>query len=265
MNDVTGTILLIVLIIGVMLWAWGLADALGRPVHEWDGSGKSRKTWVTLLGPLGLFTAPVYLLTVRPALEDVIQRRLDVGRERVDASVFADVESVPGVPKPDPILVVDDLSRRFGGLVAVDVEHLEVQRGVITGLIGPNGAGKTTFFNLLTGFDTPDTGSSVFDGMDMAGSHAHAMAHRGMVRTFQLTKSLARMTVLDNMMLGAGHQTGENLFAALVPPIWNDREAHVREQALSLLDRFDIGHMANEYAGSMSGGSASCWRWPGPS
>ncbi len=75
----------------------------------------------------------------------------------------------PGVPKPDPILVADGVARRFGGLTAVDVEHLEVQRGVITALIGPNGAGKTTFFNLLTGFDPPDEGSWSFEGKALAG------------------------------------------------------------------------------------------------
>ncbi len=73
-------------------------------------------------------------------------------------------EAVPGSQKPDAILVVNGLHRSFGGLVAVDVEHLEIQRGVITALIGPNGAGKTTLFNLLTGFDRPDGGSSTFDG-----------------------------------------------------------------------------------------------------
>ena len=73
--------------------------------------------------------------------------------------MLADVQPVPGVAKPDPILVVDDVRRNFGGLTAVDVEHVEFQRGMITALIGPNGAGKTTFFNLLTGFDKPDFGN----------------------------------------------------------------------------------------------------------
>ena len=79
-------------------------------------------------------------------------------------------------------LVVDDVIRRFGGLMAVSVDHLEVQRGAITALIGPNGAGKTTFFNLLTCFDTPDTGTWHFNGLSMNGVSPYKAARRGMVR-----------------------------------------------------------------------------------
>ena len=117
------------------------------------------------------------------------------------ADVFAEVAREPGVPKPDPILVADAIRRSFGGLAAVDVAHVEVQRNTITALIGPNGAGKTTFFNLLTGFDTPSTGTWHFNGMSMSGASPYKAARRGMVRTFQLTKSLTRMTVIENMRL----------------------------------------------------------------
>ena len=137
-----------------------------------------------------------------------------------DPAPFSGVPSEPGVAKPDPILVVDSVHRRFGGLMAVDVEHLEVQRGAITALIGPNGAGKTTFFNLLTGFDAPNSGAWRFDGRDMAGLPAHEVARAGMVRTFQLTKSLARLTVLENMKLGATSHRGESFFRPLLPPVW---------------------------------------------
>src|SRR5512133_3584993 len=104
----------------------------------------------------------------------------------------------PGVAKPDPILVARGMRRTFGGLLAVDVDHLEVQRHTVTALIGPNGAGKTTLFNLLTGFDKPTRGSWSFDGDDIGGWAAYRVARRGMVRTFQLTKALARLSVMEN-------------------------------------------------------------------
>jgi neutral amino acid transport system ATP-binding protein len=160
----------------------------------------------------------------------------------------------PGCAKPDPILVVDGVRRTFGGLTAVDVEHLEVQRGGITALIGPNGAGKTTFFNLITGFDEPDEGSWTFDGESLGGTPAHKVAKKGMVRTFQLTKSLARLTVLENVKLGATDQRGEGFFAALARPLWSGQEKEVTARAEELLVRFKLDHMRDEFAGSLSGG-----------
>jgi len=114
----------------------------------------------------------------------------------------------PGVSKPDPIVVVDGVRRTFGGLTAVDVDHVEIQRGVITALIGPNGAGKTTFFNLLTGFDQPDQGDWSFNGTSLKGVGAFKVARMGMVRTFQLTKVLSKLSVLENMRLGSTGQLG---------------------------------------------------------
>ena len=170
------------------------------------------------------------------------------------AEALHELEARPGVPKPDPILVADGVARRFGGLTAVDVEHLEVQRGVITALIGPNGAGKTTFFNLLTGFDRPNEGSWSFEGKDLGGVAAHRVARRGMVRTFQLTKALSKLTVLDNMRLGATGQKGENFFRALVPGIWKGQQAEIDERARELLVRFKLDSKADDFAGSLSGG-----------
>jgi len=149
---------------------------------------------------------------------------------------------------------VDGLQRRFGGLVAVDVDHLEVQRGSITALIGPNGAGKTTLFNLLTGFDRADHGTWTFDGRPVHGVPAHRLVRSGMVRTFQLTKVLSRMTVLENMRLGAPEQRGEGLLRALVRPLWARQEAEITARAEALLTRFALGRMRDEYAGSLSGG-----------
>jgi neutral amino acid transport system ATP-binding protein len=160
----------------------------------------------------------------------------------------------PGVPKPDPMLIADSVRRTFGGITAVDVDHAEIQRGSITALIGPNGAGKTTFFNLLTGFDKPSTGAWTFDGHAMNEIAAHKTAQLGMVRTFQLTKSLTKMSVIENMKLGATGQRGEKWWNGLFPFLWREQEAAIEARADELLQRFKLDHMRNEYAGTLSGG-----------
>ena len=167
--------------------------------------------------------------------------------------MFDGVDAVPGSAKPDPILVANDVSRSFGGLRAVDVDRVEIQRGAITALIGPNGAGKTTFFNLLTNFDTPDTGKVVFNGETTSGVRSHELAAKGMVRTFQLTKVLAKMSVLDNMMLAAQKQSGEVMRRGLLRG-WHRQEQEVEKRALEILDEFNMTHMKDEYAGALSGG-----------
>jgi branched-chain amino acid transport system ATP-binding protein len=170
-----------------------------------------------------------------------------------DVHPLAAVAPEPGVPKPDPILVVDDLRRFFGGLHAVDVDHLEIQRGTITSLIGPNGAGKTTLFNVLTGFDRPQDGDWQLNGGPLVGIPSYRVARRGMVRTFQLTKSLARLTVLENMMVATKDHIGESFWGALLGrygPIEEANEARAREA----LAHFNLLHMTDQYAGSLSGG-----------
>jgi ABC-type branched-subunit amino acid transport system ATPase component len=178
----------------------------------------------------------------------------DVASASSAPQVLDSTGTEPGAPKPDPILVADGVRRTFGGLVAVDVEHLEVQRGVITALIGPNGAGKTTFFNLLTGFDRPDHGSWSFNGTDITGRPAYRVARSGMVRTFQLTKALARLTVLENMRLGAKDQRGEHLWGAMLRFLWRGQEDAITKQAGALLERFRLHDMQTDFAGSLSGG-----------
>ncbi|GMA37464.1 hypothetical protein GCM10025876_36680 [Demequina litorisediminis] len=151
---------------------------------------------------------------------------------------FAAVPQEPGAPKPDPIVTAHGVQRQFGGLTAVDVEHFEVQRHAITALIGPNGAGKSTFFNLLTGFDKPQRGEWMFNGHSLVGTSPAKIARAGKVRTFQVTKALNRMTVIENMRLGAAQQSGENFFRALVPATWKSEEKDITAKAEVLLKRF---------------------------
>jgi branched-chain amino acid transport system ATP-binding protein len=162
--------------------------------------------------------------------------------------------AVPGCAKVDPILIADNVRRQFGGNVAVDVEHVEIPRGLITALIGPNGAGKTTFFNLLTGFDQPNSGDWTFDGVKLAGVPAFKVARMGMVRTFQLTKSLNMITVMENMRLGAQRQPGESLLRALIKPLWKRNEEEITARAAELLTRFKLDTKSDDFAASLSGG-----------
>jgi neutral amino acid transport system ATP-binding protein len=175
-------------------------------------------------------------------------------RREAALEALSTVAHEPGAAKPDPILVADNVHRHFGGLIAVDVGHVEVQRGAITALIGPNGAGKTTFFNLLTGFDRPSSGSWAFNGESLAKVPAYKVARRGMVRTFQLTKALSKLTVMQNMRLGATGQSGETLRKAMFPFFWRAEEQANTERANELLARFKLDTKADDFAGSLSGG-----------
>ncbi len=185
--------------------------------------------------------------------DDVTTHQPTLSSRTADGAL-AEVAHEPGAAKPDPLLVADNVVRRFGGLTAVDVQHVEIQRGVITALIGPNGAGKTTFFNLLTGFDKPDAGTWSFNGRPLAGMPAYKVARLGMVRTFQLTKALSRLTVLENMRLGATGQRGESVLRAMFPFFWRAQERAITERADSLLERFQLDEKAEDFAGSLSGG-----------
>lgn len=169
-------------------------------------------------------------------------------------SMFDGVDHLPGSVKPDPIITADGVIRSFGGLVAVDVDHFEVQRNSITALIGPNGAGKSTFFNLLTGFDKPQRGEWFFNGKSMKGTSPAKVARAGKVRTFQLTKALSGMTVMENLRLGAAQQKGENILRAFVKPIWKKQEEDITEKAIELLHKFNLYAKKDDYAGELSGG-----------
>ena len=160
----------------------------------------------------------------------------------------------PGSSKPDPILIADKITRTFGGLTAVNVNHVEIQRGSITALIGPNGAGKTTFFNLLTGYDSPNSGTWSFNGKALNGIPPHKVARLGMVRTFQLTKALYRLTVMENMLLGARGQKGESVLLSVFPWIWRAQEAQIQIKATSILKKFKLIEKQDDFAAALSGG-----------
>src|SRR5580700_113566 len=116
------------------------------------------------------------------------------------------------------IIAVEEITKRFGGLTAVDRCAFEVPRGSITGLIGPNGAGKTTLFNIIAGVTAPDSGHILLDGADVTGRRPHELFALGLVRTFQIPKEWARMTVLENLMLVPAGQSGERVLAAWLSP-----------------------------------------------
>ncbi|WP_256289568.1 ABC transporter ATP-binding protein [Halobellus inordinatus] len=162
----------------------------------------------------------------------------------------------PSVSEEYP-LQVDSLRKSFGGITAVDDASFQVERGSLTGLIGPNGAGKSTTFNLITGMLQPDSGTVTFDGEDITGEKAHAIANRGLVRTFQIARELQEMTVLENMMLAPKYQRGEALWRSVTPGFRGDvieQESELLDRVWNVLEFFEIDHIAEEYAGNLSGG-----------
>jgi len=153
------------------------------------------------------------------------------------------------------LLQVEGVVKRFGGIRAVNGAGFEIAEGSITALIGPNGAGKTTLFNAITGFQRVDRGSARFAGEEILRQPAYAIARRGMVRTFQITRALAAMPVIDNMTLAAADQPGERFRNLLFRPgAVRQREREVRAQAMELLEVFDLSDLAGDYAGTLSGG-----------
>ncbi|MCG7850795.1 MAG: ABC transporter ATP-binding protein, partial [ANME-2 cluster archaeon] len=153
------------------------------------------------------------------------------------------------------ILKVQDVKKHFGGVMAVDGASFSVEEQTIRGLIGANGAGKTTLFNLITGYYKLDSGTIFFKDERVDQIPTYKKARKGMVRTFQLTKVLSRMTVLENMLLGPKLQTGEqirNIFFR--PKKVADEEAKIMEKAIETLEFFDLMHMKDDYAGALSGG-----------
>ncbi|MEH2249774.1 ABC transporter ATP-binding protein [Nostoc sp.] len=154
-----------------------------------------------------------------------------------------------------PLLVATGLSKSFGGIKAVNEAKIEVAKGSITGLIGPNGAGKTTLFNLLSNFIRPDKGRVIFDGEPIHNLQPYQIAQQGVIRTFQVARTLSRLSVLENMLLAAQKQTGENFWQVqLQPHIVAKEEKQLQERAMFLLESVGLAKKAHDYAGGLSGG-----------
>lgn len=158
-------------------------------------------------------------------------------------------------PSKNLLLAANGISKGFGGVKAVDNATLEVAQGSITGLIGPNGAGKTTLFNLISNFIRPDGGRVIFDGEPIEHLPSYQIAQMGMIRTFQVARVLSRLSVLENMLLAAQKQTGENFWN-----VWfqahqvKQEEKEQRERAMQILESVGLAQKANDYAGALSGG-----------
>ena len=153
------------------------------------------------------------------------------------------------------MIVVENLHKRFGGVHAVNGASLTIRPGSITGLIGPNGAGKTTLFNVIAGLYQPTAGRVLLDGEDITGLKPHELFHKGVLRTFQLAHEFKTLTVRDNLMMVPPNQAGESLLNTwFQPSLVRANEEEVRAKADEVIEFLEIEHVADEFAGNLSGG-----------
>ncbi len=156
----------------------------------------------------------------------------------------------------DSILELKDLSRHFGGVIAVDCLNVAVKRGTITSVIGPNGAGKTTIFNLVTGFLKPTSGKIIFRGKEINGFRPHLVARKEIARTFQNVQIFPQMSVLENVMVGRHVRSKLGFLPSLLaPPVFRKEERRIGKEAMRRLELVGISHLAREAAGSLPLGS----------
>jgi ABC-type branched-subunit amino acid transport system ATPase component len=147
------------------------------------------------------------------------------------------------------------LSKRFGGVFALRETSLEIPRGKITGIVGPNGAGKTTLFNVLSGLHTPDSGKIFLNGEDVTRLPMFERARRGMTRTFQISRELGELTLIENLLLAAPQQSGESILANFLRTgRVAQEEAQILALAGSQLERIGLTRLADEPARTLSGG-----------
>ena len=152
-------------------------------------------------------------------------------------------------------LEVTNLKKSFGGIKAVDVQSLNLNRNELTSIIGPNGAGKTTFFDLISGFQDSDEGKVYLNKKNITKSQPYSIARLGMIRTFQLIKVFDRMTVLENMMFSASTVNNDSFIKSLVRlPSQKTIEKNIKEKSFEIMKDLNIDHMANSYARELSGG-----------
>ncbi len=151
------------------------------------------------------------------------------------------------------LLEVRELSKAFGGVVALDNLTFGVRAGSVTALVGANGAGKTTLFDIVTGLAHPDHGDVLFDGSRITGARPHSIARRGIGRTFQNMRLFRRMSVLDTVMLPWRYQRGESLWAALSGTA-RDEEQCNRQRAMQLLAQVELSDVSGRLAGQLSHG-----------
>lgn len=150
---------------------------------------------------------------------------------------------------------VEDLHMQFGGIRAVDGASISIAKGSITGLIGPNGAGKTTLFNVIAGHYKPTRGHVFLGDEEITGLSPHELFHKGVLRTFQIAHEFSTLTVRENLMMVPPGQPGETLWDAWFRPAKvRAREEEVRARADDVIAFLEIGHVADEYAGNLSGG-----------
>lgn len=155
----------------------------------------------------------------------------------------------------EPLLIAKGLSKRFGGLQALNDVSFDIRKGEIFGLIGPNGAGKTTLFNVMTALYIPESGSCQFQGMELTRLKPHEIATQGLARTFQNIRLFSALTALENVMIGQHLRTKSGLWGAIVRnKATRDEEARTEARALELLEYVGIAHVANEVASSLSYG-----------
>ena len=153
------------------------------------------------------------------------------------------------------ILKVDNLSKYFGGLAAVSNCSLNIKKGSITGVIGPNGSGKTTLFNLIAGNLKPNSGQVMFNNQEITSIPSYELFSKGLLRTFQIAHEFTNLTVLENLMMVPGNQSGEKLMTALLnPKLVKKEEEVVKQKAYEVIDFLNLKHLSNELAGNLSGG-----------